>query len=377
MTREGVASPLGAQEDGAKPRRIPALVVFPFYPDNDWQEIVYADLRRDGVDITVLESIRVEPWMRDILHDGGSLILHLNWTTPISQTSADVVASMTEVLRVLDELTQFRRLGGRILWTVHNVLPHELKYLSSELVLCQGLANLADTIMIMNPDTPQLVSDWYTLPPAKTTQIDHPSYVGRFPNTVSAAEARHAHGLSSDDVVLLFVGSIRPYKGLEDLIPAFEKAHAKDNRLKLLVAGPLGPGYSGEQIDELFAPRAGLTAEIGYINADRMQYWCNAADVMVLPYRESLNISVVSLAASFGLPVLIRRAPSSEYLHAQDWVSYMDSNQLETDLLATGLRFHGNSAARHASQVAAHETSPVRVAGEFASIVRRLASLRQ
>ncbi|TFD69377.1 glycosyltransferase [Cryobacterium ruanii] len=375
MTRKLVPNRLDGREDAAKPWRTLALAVFPYYPDNDWQEIMYGDLRRDGIEIKILESIRVEPWMREILRDGGSVVLHLNWTAPISQRADNVVASMTGVLRVLDELTQFRELGGRIVWTVHNVLPHEMQYLSSELVLCQGLATLADTIMIMNPDTPRLVSDWYTLPPAKTTQIDHPSYLGRFPNTVSAVEARRAHGLNSDDIVLLFVGSIRPYKGLADLIPEFDKAHAKCNRLKLLVAGPLGPGYSNEQIDELFAPRAGLTAEIGYIEPDRMQYWCNAADVMVLPYRESLNVSVVSLAASFGLPVSIRRAPSSAYLHVHDWVSYMDSNQLETDLLAAGLRFHGDIAARHAANAAALATSPVRVAREFASTVRELASL--
>lgn len=375
MTRKLVPDRLGDGENGAKPGRTLELAVFPYYPDNDWQEIVYGDLRRDGIEVTVLDSVRIEPWMRESLRDGGSVILHLNWTAPVSQRADNVVASMTGVLKVLDELTQFRELGGRIVWTVHNVLPHEVQYLSSELVLCQGLATLADTIMIMNPDTPRLVSDWYTLPPAKTTQIDHPSYLGRFPNTVSAGEARRAHGLSPDDVVLLFVGSVRPYKGLEDLIPEFEKAHAKCSRLKLLVAGPLGPGYSNGQIDELFAPRAGLTAEIGYIDPDQMQYWCNAADVMVLPYRESLNVSVVSLAASFGLPVSIRRAPSSAYLQDQDWVSYLDSNQLETDLLATGLRFHGDIAARHAANAAALATSPARVAREFASRVRQLASL--
>lgn len=354
-----------------------ALAVFPYYPDNDWQEILYDDLRRDDVQISVLESIRVEPWMHAMLRDGGSVVLHLNWTAPVSQRAQDVVASMTEVRRALDELARFRELGGRIIWTIHNVLPHELRFLAPELVLCQGIATLAHTIMVMNPDTARLVSDWYTLSPEKTIQIDHPSYLGRFPNTVSRADARRAHGLSPDDVVLLFVGSVRPYKGLEDLLPAFDRAHANCDRLKLLIAGPPGPGYSRGQIDELLSPRAGLVTEVGYVAPDRMQYWCNAADVMVLPYRESLNVSVVSLAATFGLPVSIRRAPSSAYLQAHEWVSELSSetNHLSDELLASGLRFHRNAAARHAARAAAVATSPARVAKEFASTVLALGAM--
>lgn len=348
-----------------------ALAVYPYYPDNDWQEVVYGDLRRDDVQITVLESIRIQPWMEARLLNGGSVVLHLNWTAPVSQKSEDVVASMTEVRRVLDELARFRELGGRIIWTVHNVLPHELRFLAPELVLCQGIAALAHTIMVMNPETPRLVSDWYALPSQKTVQIDHPSYLGRFPNTVSGAAARRAQGLSSDDVVLLFIGSLRPYKGLEDLLPAFEMAHANFNRLKLLIAGPPGPGYSSERLGELLAAREGLSAEIGYVAPDRMQYWCNAADVMVLPYRESLNVSVVSLSATFGLPVAIRRAPSSEYLRSEAWVSFLrpETAQLSDDLLESGLRFHGNTGARHAARAAAIASSPTRVAREFASVV--------
>ena len=278
---------------------------------------------------------------------------------------------MTEVHRALDALARFRELGGRIIWTVHNVLPHELLYLAPELVLCQGIADLAHTIMVMNPDTPRLVSDWYTLPPSKTIQIDHPSYLGKFSNTVTAADARRTHGLTSEDVVLLFIGSLRPYKGLEDLLPAFDRAHAKCDRLKLLVAGPVGPGYSPEQFQELLHPREGMIFEVGYIAPDRMQYWCNAADVMVLPYREALNVSVVSLAATFDLPVSIRQTPATGYLEAQDWVSFMSSekNRFPEDLLANGLRFHGNAAARQAARDAAVASSPTTVAREFASLV--------
>ena len=348
-----------------------ALAVFPYYPDNDWQEILYGDLRRDDVQIVVLESIRVAPWMQTMLRDGGSVVLHLNWTAPVSQKAHNVVASMIEVRRTLDELARFRELGGRIIWTVHNVLPHELLYLAPELVLCRGIAALAHTIMVMNPDTLRLVSDWYSLPPTKTIQIDHPSYLGRFPNTVSGDDARRAHGLKSDDVVLLFVGSLRPYKGLEDLLPAFDRAHAKFERLKLLVAGPVGPGYSPEQFEQLLHPREGLIFEVGYIAPEQMQYWCNAADVMVLPYREALNVSVVSLAATFDLPVAIRQTPASRYLKALEWVSFLNAeeSQLSDDLITNGLRFHENTAAREAARQAAAASSPTKVATEFASVV--------
>lgn len=56
--------------------------------------------------------------------------------------------------------------------------------------------------------------------------------------------------------------------------------------------------------------------------ARRRGFTCNAADVRVLSYRESLSVSVVSLAASFELLMAIRRALSSEYLRLKSRISF-------------------------------------------------------
>ncbi|WP_146070090.1 hypothetical protein [Cryobacterium sp. Y29] len=103
--------------------------------------------------------------------------------------------------------------------------------------------------------------------------------------------------------------------------------------------------------------QAGMEAEIGVLRRQRGAYWriqsrlgrvlprvengarrrgfiSNATDVMLLSYRESVSVSVVSLAATFELLMAIRRAPSSEYLRLESRISFLHSetNRLSNDL---------------------------------------------
>lgn len=298
-TRLGPSEP--SSEAAIPASRPPRLLVFPYYPANRWQDIMYSRFAHGDRDVVPLERLD-----HDALQSFGSTdVLHVNWTGAITQSTPDLVASASAVRRAMGAIDEFQQRGGRVVWTVHNVLPHELHHLGPELALCRELAERADAITVMNPDTAEFVADWYRLPSERTVQIPHPSYLGYFDDDITRADARARFGLDDDDVALLFLGHLRPYKGLRELTDAFRTIRSRDSRFRLLIAGEPGPGFTDDDRRRLESDEPGRTVHIGRVPDDEMQLWCRAADLMVLPYQNALNVSLVTVASTFGVPVAL------------------------------------------------------------------------
>jgi UDP-glucose:(heptosyl)LPS alpha-1,3-glucosyltransferase len=107
-------------------------------------------------------------------------------------------------------------------------------------------------------------------------------------------KARSEHGLSADELAILFVGSGWERKGLRFAIQAVESI--KNRKLRLLVAGR---GYQSEF-------RTSKTRFLGEISDLRSIY--AAADIFILPtiYDPFSNASLEALAS--GLPVITTRS---------------------------------------------------------------------
>ncbi|GID26110.1 glycosyltransferase [Paractinoplanes brasiliensis] len=112
-----------------------------------------------------------------------------------------------------------------------------------------------------------------------------------------------ARRASGDHVRLLFFGTIRPYKGLEDLVEAFAQL---PERYTLTVVGETWEGWTlpAELIAE--SPAAGrITFVNRYVTDAEVDEFFHAADMVVLPYRRSSASGPLHIAMSHGLPVVV------------------------------------------------------------------------
>ncbi|MEV6299025.1 glycosyltransferase family 4 protein [Actinoplanes sp. NPDC051861] len=102
---------------------------------------------------------------------------------------------------------------------------------------------------------------------------------------------------------LLFFGTIRPYKGLEDLVEAFA-ALGPDHHLT--VVGETWEGWTlpGELIEGSPA-RDRITFVNRYVTDAEVNEFFAEADVVVLPYRRSSASGPLHIAMSHGLPVVV------------------------------------------------------------------------
>lgn len=308
------------------------LAVFPAYRDNPYLNLMLLAPRARGWN--VLESLRLEQLEQHLGRLGTGDVFHMHWTSPIVQRNDDDLdEAQARLDRFRTAVDAARTRGARLVWTIHNVLPHDARHLELELELNRYLAGAADVVHVMNRDTPTAVSSYYELDPAKVVHLPHPSYQGVYPDSVSREEARASLGLTDRDHAVLAFGQMRPYKGIDVLVEAVRQTEPS-KRPVLLLAGRTTPD-DREEIDRLLGDDVRAVREHDQVEDIDVQLWFRAADTAVFPYRRVLNSGVLHLAASFGVPSVL---PDEPHLRAEfgdeGWIRWFDASSSAASLAA-------------------------------------------
>jgi glycosyltransferase involved in cell wall biosynthesis len=132
--------------------------------------------------------------------------------------------------------------------------------------------------------------------------IPHGSYVGAYPNTCTRAEARERLGLGKDRFVYLFLGLLRRYKGVDDLIVAFEQLDETSS--ELMIAGRIHDPIYASKLAAHTRDKDAIHTWFEYVQDHELQYFMQACDVCVLPYRDVTTSGAGVLAFSFGRPIV-------------------------------------------------------------------------
>jgi beta-1,4-mannosyltransferase len=307
------------------------VLVFPAWRSNPYLNMFSLAPRATGYRFT--GETEFYTFLRAARHLTRGDVAHIHWTSPIAQSALSAKEAKSRVDRFVRVLGGMRRRGVKIVWTVHNRLPHELTYRDEEIRIYRALADLSDAIHVMTPDTANVIRDVCVLPPAKVRVIPHPSYQGIYETGDSRADARRHFDLTEDEVAVLFLGQIRPYKGVATLLRAIERADRSDGkRLTLLLAGHTTPTSLAE-LEPILPQRVRTILHLDFVPDAEIATWFQAADVAVFPYRQILNSGSVHLAATFGVPALLPREPHLELQYAGErWVTLFDTEDAEASL---------------------------------------------
>lgn len=310
---------------------------------------------------------------------GARVVLHLHWTNRILEDSPSEAAAKATLAKFIVGLDRFVAAGGSLAWTVHNALPHDARMPVLEAALQQAIVDRATIVHVLSANTPQAVAEWFSIPADRVLHVPHPNYIGAYIDVISKEAARWELSIPADDTIYALLGAIKPYKGLEQLIDAFDAALQRDpGRRRLLVAG--GPDSNPQT--EAFLRRCVLhpfvTLHARKIPGDEMQVFLRAADIAVMPYLRSLNSGVLMLALSFGIPVV---APAvggiAEVVTPEIGRTFVpgDRDSLVAALLAADeLR---TPEAREAALRAARQYDPVRLSDQFSrGVAERVRSAR-
>jgi glycosyltransferase involved in cell wall biosynthesis len=361
-------------------RTAPGIIGFyPDYRNNPYQEMLWCRLRNDGaIPVAIQDDFDAGPLLEAL---SGEKLFHLNWTAPILGPAQTQAARLARHRRFLEMLEALRAAGVPTVWTVHNIMPHECADPEAERQLRQEIADRVDLIHIMCEQTAELAAAHYVLPPGKVRVIPHPSYIDVYPNLIDENTARYELGIDPDELVYLFLGQIRHYKGVDLLLDAFDSVYRSRPRCRLIVAGEPGRFPGRPEIEQRARSHPGVISNLFTIADDDIQLFMNAADVVVLPYRDGLNSGAMMLAHSFARPVIVAASgciPEEVDDTTGILFSWKDGDTALRQAMFEGERLR-DASVRAAAYRRAQQRHYLDIAREFAELVdeaRQLASAR-
>ena len=168
------------------------------------------------------------------------------------------------------------------------------------------LVRLAHGFVIHSECDKKLLQSHYDLRQRPVALIPHGPY-NHYQLTARGQEQRTAPTSCCN---LLFFGLIRPYKGLEDLITAFDRLPEDEiDKYWLTIVGETWEGWTlpGDLIKQS-RYRNRITFVNRYVSDAEVAEFFAGADAVVLPYRRSSSSGPLHIAMSCGLPVVVAAA---------------------------------------------------------------------
>jgi len=272
---------------------------------------------------------------------------------------------------VVLSLALAQRLGIRVVYTLHNLRPHELALGDLDAQAAAHMVATADAVHVHHISAAQAVADTYGRRDGIYV-VPHGHYIGAYPDEMNPATARARLGLAPDQFVYLYFGQIRRYKGLERLLTAFRQV--QDPRCTLLIAGHVGDPAYAAHIRPLAAQDTRVRLRLGYVPSDQVQVYMRAADICVLPYRHVTTSGAAMLAFSFGQPIIAPRlGPFLELVGESRGLLY-EADEGEMTLVAALRRARQSdlSSARAEALAYARRHNWKRLGKQHVAVYRRL-----
>ncbi|MHB1325373.1 MAG: glycosyltransferase family 4 protein [Thermoleophilia bacterium] len=201
-----------------------------------------------------------------------------------------------------------KRSGAGLICTAHDWLPHHRRFYHR--ALFGRYYRSFDRVIVHSDAGKRFLMDVLGVKAECLLEIPHGNY--GFLSTdgsLTRASARQRLGLEPERLWFLFFGRIDPHKGLDLALRAL--AEIKPEEVEppppgLIIAGN-PEAESLEKYNRLIT-ELGIGNRVklfpGHIPVEEIQLYFQAADAVVLPYRESSTSGVAHLAMGFGKPVV-------------------------------------------------------------------------
>ena len=286
--------------------------------DNPYLRLLYAAVAGSRR----LEAVQVRDFDRAALLTRPDVV-HVHWPYDLVRWGRLHVA-VVDILKLIGLVAIARRRGAALVWTAHDLEPHEV--LRPRLwafyfwVFCHQLDLL---VLLSASSQAQLEAKYPALAGKPVRVIPHGHYQGEYATPPPAEEARALLGLVDRPTVLAF-GQIRPYKRSVELARAFQdRAAAQGDSPQLVIAGYAKDVAIRADLSDLTT--ADVRTYLDLVPHEQVPAFFGACDVAVLPYStgSALNSGVALLALSMGRPVVMVDTPVGRELQqlvGKEWL---------------------------------------------------------
>jgi beta-1,4-mannosyltransferase len=268
---------------------------------NFYNDLLTDSLSGAGMDIVDLKHGKL---MLQIGQVKSGDIVHIHWMHHAYQNRKLVLFIVKSFIFVLTML-YLRIRNVQLIWTIHNLYPHQMKYRRLERFMRSLICRLCSKLIVASESIKQKVMLEFDVPENKLHVVKHGHYLGVYKS--KGIDYRRAYNISEDADIYLFLGAIKAYKGVESLIEAFNAV--KTNQAYLIIAGKADR--------EMEAYLAGvedtdhIIMDLRFIPNEEVADLISAVDVMVMPYKEITTSGSAILGLSFKKLIVM---PDNEFI---------------------------------------------------------------
>ena len=276
-----------------------------------YQELLYRGVEAAGVRVRYAEGPTPSQTLNVVLSPAllawwrmrGYRILHIHWvfqfSLPWARRARWARRLMEWWFAVYLRMAQFT--GFAIIWTAHDLLPHDPVFANDERARDMLLSKATIVIALSEATAKELRE----LGAHDVQMIPSGPFTSPYRVTLTTEEARASFGFSADDLVVTLIGRIESYKGADMLLLAAAQLPTS-SRIKILLAGSCSDEAYRNELLRL-AEEAGdrVTVVFEWVPEKDVAQYLQATDFAVFPFREITNSGSVILAQSFGLPVIV------------------------------------------------------------------------
>ncbi|WP_299585364.1 glycosyltransferase [uncultured Microbulbifer sp.] len=281
------------------------LAYGPVAQRNQYQALLYSASTEYNVSILPIHKLELcgeIPWP-------GKVVCHFHWLHDQTKYAKNEDEANEAVIYWERLIRKIKENGHKIVWTVHNVMPHETIWIEQDKKIHQMVADAADALHVMASDSAKLTQQYYTLSEKRMFLVPHPTYEGAQPDDVSRDKARRDLHISDDEFVFLSFGAIMAYKGYDELMAAYDNVREKTQKsIRLIIAGLPSDKDLVEKIAAWGGGRNDVILDMTPVPNEKLQIYYRSADVAVCPYRRTINSGAALMALTFDLPVIGPRA---------------------------------------------------------------------
>jgi glycosyltransferase involved in cell wall biosynthesis len=219
-------------------------------------------------------------------------------------------------------------LGGKLIWTVHNLTPHDKKYLKLHKSLHRWMASKADVIHVHSEAAKASVSDFYNVSEQKVIVLKHPEFPSAIIQKNEAKEkVIELFGYPDQTLagpVFLVFGGISEYKGIRSLILTMKELSGD---FTFIIAGYVKKGQDDLHrfiVNEIIDDHRFIYTN-GFIPEQHYPFLLSAADVCPFNYSSILTSGGIEMARSYDKTIIAPRLATLAEYESLEKVHFFDS----------------------------------------------------
>lgn len=295
--------------------------------DNPYQNLLIASLSKRGASVSLHDFPSGNFPLNQLINENPAIkIIHIHWINDYIGSifwSKSELKFLAKVLILAADVLISRIRRRRVIWTIHNAVSHESKSESREIIARSAIAITCTKIIIHSTSALKLINKLYGLNLArKAYVIPHGNYDGCY-DTPTSHLPRTIENAIDNNIVILFFGAIRPYKGVEKLVQAIRSSERQD--IRLIVAGKCSDPNTRTSLEKAGNQDSRITCILDFISVSEVRNLFNVADIVAIPFERTLTSGSAILALTMERPLLLPENAKVFDLATDDFAYFFQS----------------------------------------------------